>query len=276
MTLFEIESRLESVRSRDGTRIAVHCAGAGRPLVLIHGSATDARTWNPVLAALPDGFATYAVDRRGHGASDAGSRAPETFVPEGEDVAAVLRLAGPDAIVLAHSFGARCAIEALRHGAAAAGAVLFEPLMAPFQTGHIAGDIIEPVRTLERAGDADGALRLFYDLATETPPLLIDRLALDDSWQIGLESVGTLARDLHATITDALSAADLAAVALPTRVLTGSRSLQRFRDHARLFADALPNAELIELAGEGHLAHELAPLSIVAELQLLAAALRRS
>jgi pimeloyl-ACP methyl ester carboxylesterase len=242
--------------------------------VLVHGSATDARTWDPLRAELPDGFDVLAIDRRGHGMSDPGSSAAETFEPEGEDVAAVLRLAGPDALVLAHSYGARCAIEAFRHGAVAAGAVLFEPLMSPLRTGHIAPDIIEPVRALERAGDADGALRLFHDLATDTPPTLVDRLALEEPWQIGLESVGTLARELHATITDTLSAPDLAHVALPIRLLTGSRTLEKFRAHARLFADALPNATLVELEGEGHLAHELAPRAIVAQLLELAGAAR--
>lgn len=250
----------------------MHRCGGGTPVVLVHGSATDARTWDPLCAVLPDGFEALAIDRRGHGQSDRGSSAPETFEPEGEDVAAVLQLAGPEAFVLAHSYGARCAIEAFRQGAVAAAAVLFEPLMSPLRTGHIAPDIIEPVRALERAGDADGALRLFHDLATDTPSRLVDRLALEQSWQIGLESVGTLARELHATITDTLSAADLEHVVLPIRLLTGSRSLERFRVHARLFADALPGATLVELEGEGHLAHELSPRTIVAQLLALTAA----
>ena len=57
------------VVSADGTPIAVWRSGEGPPLVLIHGAAADHNRWAPVLAALEQRFAVFAVDRRGRGRS---------------------------------------------------------------------------------------------------------------------------------------------------------------------------------------------------------------
>ena len=66
--------RLELVGvAAGGPRLAVrHRAGPGRPFVLVHGLASNARLWDGVAAALhAAGHETLAVDLRGHGLSDA-------------------------------------------------------------------------------------------------------------------------------------------------------------------------------------------------------------
>jgi pimeloyl-ACP methyl ester carboxylesterase len=60
---------LECVESSDGTTIACYVAGRGSPLVLVHGTSADHTRWAPVIAALEARFMTYAIDRRGRGAS---------------------------------------------------------------------------------------------------------------------------------------------------------------------------------------------------------------
>ena len=55
--------RRADVTSADGTRIAVHASGEGRPLVLIHGAAGDHTRWRPVLPALAERVPRVPVGR---------------------------------------------------------------------------------------------------------------------------------------------------------------------------------------------------------------------
>jgi pimeloyl-ACP methyl ester carboxylesterase len=69
MTATEAGTRRFDVRSADGTPLAVWVDGQGPPLVLVHGSMCDHTAFDPLVAELRDAIATYAMDRRGFGAS---------------------------------------------------------------------------------------------------------------------------------------------------------------------------------------------------------------
>jgi pimeloyl-ACP methyl ester carboxylesterase len=88
--------------SADGTRIAVTATGRGRPLVVSPGALCTAQDWQPLADVLASHVTTYAVDRRGHGASGDGT--DFSIDREQEDIGAVLDLAGPDAVLLGHSY----------------------------------------------------------------------------------------------------------------------------------------------------------------------------
>jgi pimeloyl-ACP methyl ester carboxylesterase len=51
----------------NGLEIAYERAGKGRPLVFVHGAASDSRIWRPQLAALADEFTVVAWDEPGAG-----------------------------------------------------------------------------------------------------------------------------------------------------------------------------------------------------------------
>src|ERR687885_1682212 len=55
----------------NGIGLNVEVAGAGPPLLLLHGFTGSAATWENHLPALSSHFTTIAVDLIGHGASDA-------------------------------------------------------------------------------------------------------------------------------------------------------------------------------------------------------------
>ncbi|WP_421106442.1 alpha/beta fold hydrolase [Streptomyces sp. NEAU-S77] len=95
--------RQAHVTSTDGTKIAVTITGQGRPLVVSPGALNAAQDWQVLADLLAPRFATYAIDRRGRGAS--GDNGEHTIQREADDIAAVLGLAGPDAILLGHSYG---------------------------------------------------------------------------------------------------------------------------------------------------------------------------
>lgn len=99
-TTEETTARLD-VRSPDGTSLAVWVEGEGPALVLVHGCPSEHSTLDPLVHQLRPRVTTYAMDRRGSGAS--GDTALYAIEREFEDVSAVVdvvvaRVGGPVAL----------------------------------------------------------------------------------------------------------------------------------------------------------------------------------
>ena len=100
------------VTAADGAPIAVWVNGRGPALVMVHGSIADHTTFDSFVAVLGEHFTTYAMDRRGFGASPDVDR--YTIEVDFADVAAVVdavaaRTGGP-IVLWGHSYGANCAM----------------------------------------------------------------------------------------------------------------------------------------------------------------------
>src|SRR6188472_1793189 len=101
---------LTFVKSKDGTRIAVECAGIGPTLLFVHGGVGDRTRWTPLFPLLASRFTACAMDRRGHGAS--GDSPEYSLSKEAEDVTAVVKSRPGPVVVFGHSYGAVAALEA--------------------------------------------------------------------------------------------------------------------------------------------------------------------
>ncbi len=122
-----------TVRSTDGVDISVQKAGAGPPLLLVHGSLLNGSlSWGAVLPKLSESFSVYAVDRRGRAPS--GDARLYSIKNEANDIAAVIDAIGAPVTVLSHSYGARAALEALDQLKAVSHLILYEPPIT-FQDG---------------------------------------------------------------------------------------------------------------------------------------------
>jgi len=97
------------VEAADGVRLRVrHRPGGRRPaFLLVHGMGSNAREWDEVADRLAAAdHPSYAVDLRGHGASDAPDEGYDTATAT-SDVAAVAAALGlTGAVVAGHSWGA--------------------------------------------------------------------------------------------------------------------------------------------------------------------------
>ncbi len=102
--------------------VEVEVAGAGTPIILLHGWALDRRIWRPQIEYLSRRFLVVAVDRRGFGRSTA---APD-LTREVDDLLAVRRTLGLERMILAGmSQGGRVALHfALAHPERLLGLVL--------------------------------------------------------------------------------------------------------------------------------------------------------
>jgi pimeloyl-ACP methyl ester carboxylesterase len=101
----------------------------------------------------------YAMDRRGRGGSgDAQTYALER---EWEDIAAVVDAIGDSVEVVAHSFGATCALEACRLTRHVRRLVLYEPPL-PFGRRFWSDEWSEKAKVFLDAGEPEQVLLRFY------------------------------------------------------------------------------------------------------------------
>ncbi|UOR14644.1 alpha/beta fold hydrolase [Qipengyuania aquimaris] len=112
----------EHFESFDGTRLALHRVGEGRPFVLLHGLFSSAEMnwikWGHAERIASEGFEVLMLDFRVHGESEA-PREPEAY-PQNvlvRDVAALVEhLALDDYDLGGFSLGARTSLHAVAHG----------------------------------------------------------------------------------------------------------------------------------------------------------------
>ena len=122
------------IQVADGVELAVNewrpaatdpSGTAAVPFLLVHGLASNARTWDGVAAALAaDGHPTFAVDLRGHGQSSKPD-GPYDVPTVADDLATLIGRLGLDRpIVAGQSWGGNVALElAARHPGATRGIV---------------------------------------------------------------------------------------------------------------------------------------------------------
>lgn len=143
----------------DGRQLAWREAGAGRPLVLVHGIGTDSRLWEPQFDAFASKYRVIAWDAPGYGTS-----AGFTQVPSANDYAAALEgllrhLGVISPHLLGHSLGAIMVATLCRRGLAAQTVTLMHPVagagrMDPAKREQLRTARINDMRSLGPAGFA--------------------------------------------------------------------------------------------------------------------------
>lgn len=257
-----LESAPARVVSRDGTEIAYWTSGDGPPLLLVHGTAGVHQRFAPLLPHLEPQFTVHVMDRRGRGGS--GDGAAYDLAREHEDVAAVVdaiaEASGSPVDVYGHSFGGNCAWGAALLTANVRRLVFYEgwPPVAPEKL------VFEPevearIEALVAAGDRDAALEAFMREVAEIPAGEVAAIRAQPSWQARVATVHTVTREIRAFFANRFDPAEAARITVPTLVLTGSDTPPATKDDPETVAAALPDARLVVLEGQEHLADVLAP-----------------
>jgi pimeloyl-ACP methyl ester carboxylesterase len=242
--------------SRDGTAIACQKGGAGPPLVLVHGTAADQARWAPVRPALEERFTVYACDRRGRGAS--GDGPAYALEREIEDLVAVVDGIGGPVDLLAHSFGAVCALEAAPRAQNLRRLVLYEP---PINVGPpvARADLSDRLQALLDAGDRAGVVATFLEEVARVPAAQLERLRRLPASHERVRVASTIPREVRAQGEYVLVPERLRHLAAPVLLLLGGASPPFFRAALARVQAAVPRSELVVLPGETHLAIDKAP-----------------
>jgi uncharacterized protein YndB with AHSA1/START domain/pimeloyl-ACP methyl ester carboxylesterase len=253
---------MNTVISKDGTKIAYQKQGAGPAIVLVSSAIADHRDASGLAEQLAAHFTVYNYDRRGRGQSSDNS--PYAVDREIEDIEALIHAAGGSAVLFGSSSGSVLALDAAsKLGAQVSRLYMYEP---PF----IINDSRKPVpevyiQQLNQLIDADKrseAVEYFMTEAVGIPAEFLEYMKADPSWASMEKMAHTLPYD-GMIVAGTQSGKPLPSnrwnVNIPTLILTGENSGVFFQDAAKALADLLPLAQHRTLAGQDHSAVVMAP-----------------
>ena len=164
---------METVRSRDGTTIALDRSGRGPSLIIVNGALSDRGAVSDLAPRLAGELTVIAYDRRGRG--DSTDTPPYAVEREIEDLAALVEAAGGSALVFGHSSGAVLALGAAAAGVPIERLVLYEPpLMVDDTRPPIPDDYVSRLDELVAAGRPGEAVEYFLTTGPLVPPPVID------------------------------------------------------------------------------------------------------
>lgn len=243
-----------SVTSPDGTVIGFETLGDGPPMVLVHGTGADHTRWTAVRDRLARRYRLYLVDRRGRGLSRA--EAPGYDIRrEGEDIAAVAEAAGGDVYLVAHSYGALCALEAVRLTKAVRRLVAYEP-PRPEPGGFVVGP--EARARMKAAEDPERILEIFLGEALRLAPAAVEAMRSTPVWPARVAAAPTIPRELD-VVEGTVFDERLGGIAVPVRLFAGTESPGYLRLAAQAVAELIPGADVVPMRGQAHQAMDFDP-----------------
>lgn len=248
------------VTSRDGTSLAVWVQGRGPALVMVHGSLSDHRRFEPLITELRGEATTFAMDRRGFGASGDGT--DYDIEREFEDVAAVVdavaaRTGGPVAL-WGHSYGANCAMGGAARTPNLHHVVLYEPSLGM----RFAPGALDAIDAAIAVGDLERAIVIVLAEVLEMSQGDVAEMKASPLWAMRLASAATLAREGRTEEGWRWRPGHFSSITAPVHMLTGSDSPEPLARCTALAAHAIPGVEVHTLAGHGHLAHVTDPAMV--------------
>jgi pimeloyl-ACP methyl ester carboxylesterase len=247
--------------SSDGTRIAYWRGGSGPPLVLVHGATANHLRFRTIQPLLEEHFTVYAIDRRGRGES---GDAPEYAIErEFEDLATVVDSLDEPASLLGHSYGATCALGAARLASNLRKMVLYEP--AP-GIPTAPASVIERMEEQIRRGEREQALTTMFRDFIASSEEEFEVIKASPMWPMRVAAAHTIPREARAEEEYRLDAAQFQRVTTPSLLLLGSESPEWARLGAERVCAVLPDARIVVLPGQGHVAIDTAPELFVSEV----------
>jgi non-heme chloroperoxidase len=244
-----------------GTELAWVEQGSGTPVVFVHGSGADLRTWGYQMGPVAQAsFRAVAYSRRFHhpNAPPAEGEA-YTAALQGADLAAFIESLHAGAVhIVASSYGGVVALLAARDRPALIRTLaLTEPAMLSLVPpgSQAAADVaaLQTARSLISRGEPDNALRAFVDavfgagayglIPTSTREMLTDNLP-------------ELRREAAAPPWDPpFTCDDARAVKAPVLLVTGGSSRSFFKAIDERLAECLPRVEPVTVPGASHAVH---------------------
>ena len=236
----------------NGTKLYYEEAGAGPPVVLIHGGWLNSREWDEQMAVLSRDYRVIRYDCRGSGRSAIGD---STYAHD-DDLAALLAYLHIDrAQIIGVSAGAQVAIDfVLSHPASVVSLMLGSSPLSGFDTGPEFRAGMIGVMT---AGVADD-LKLEHERiwnfapfrAASTKPDL--RKWLDDMILHEYTWASNRPGAPESRTPSTRPAARLAEIKVPVLVVVGTAEMPGLVREAEFVAHTISGAELVRITGVGH------------------------
>lgn len=238
---------LRTVRSKDGTRIGVECAGKGPTLLFVHGGVGGRTRWTPMFPLLSSKFTTCAMDRRGRGAS--GDSPEYSLVKEAEDIAAVVNSRPGPVFVFGHSYGGVAALEAVFLTNRIERLMLYEPPVRDPDNLDVAARVEE----LIKKGDLEEAFVTFQaEVVMQSPEELV-QMKTRPNFKDLVATIAVHPRQMRALAAYRFDPERIKSVKMPTLLLLGENTPSPYaKQSIAALKESLPNPTLVVLAAQEH------------------------
>lgn len=257
MTFTQSQSRTVEYR-RAGTTLSHRVrAGTGTPLVLTPGVMADAATWQSVADAIALPNPVITLNRRGRVPSGPLGGGYSVGV-EVDDLRHLIDQTGP-VHLFGWSYGALIALEAALDNPGIASLVAYEPVAAPF-----AAETVRPIRAAIAAGDLDRAVELVNTDVSGFSADYVADLRRSPAWSVLRSLAEPLGEELAAINSYTPALDRYRDLQMPVTLILGAlnEGVAPYGTAFAPFAAALPRANLVRLADQGHLAHADAPADL--------------
>lgn len=241
---------MQSVISKDGTKIVYDKKGNGPVLILALGALNKRGSGKKLAEQLADHFTVVTYDRRGRG--DSTDTLPYKTEREVEDVAALIEALGESAYIYGHSSGAVLALLAAQGlKSKVKGLALYElPYDSDEQAQKNAKEYRTTLKRLLVQGKRGEAVELFIKPfgITDKQIAAMQRMPL---WKGLTDMAHTLVYDT-VELMEQYPKMDVRDIKVPALVLYGTSSPAFMAKTAEELTRKLPNATLLPLDGQDH------------------------
>ena len=241
---------MERVETHIGT-VAYRRAGAGAPLLLLHGGLSDGRSWTPQLESLAHEYDVVAWDAPGCGGS-ADPAVDLRLADYADAVASLIRALGVGPVHLAgHSFGAGLAIDVYSRHRQLVRSLVLSGAYAGWR-GSLPPAEVEARRNraLAELGRPPAEWVDSYLAGFFGPSVPRETVEAARAMMLDVRPAGAL------SMVTAFATADLRAVlptiAVPTLLIYGAEDVRAPRAVAEALHAAIPGSRLILVPAAGH------------------------
>lgn len=242
-----------TIDSADGTPLVVRVSGSGPALVLVHGTTGSKDSWALVEPLLAERHTVWNYDRRGRGESGDGD--DYDYDLEIDDLVAVSTAVGDDVHIVGHSFGARCALDAVPRLTRPVSLVLYEPPVHVVEARSVAEDALQAI---EEGRVAEGLSTFSRELAGISEEEMQLRRSAPAVWEAYLATAPTAVREVRSLLRRSWSPPYRSD--LPTLYLRGGATEVATYLAEDEIPTALPTAEVVDLPGQRHIAFATDPV----------------
>ena len=244
---------MNTITSKDGTKIAYNKSGNGPAVILVDGAfcSKDFGPTPKLVPVLANYFSVISYDRRARG--DSSDKQPYLVQREIEDIEALMNVAGGTAHLYGVSSGAVLSIQAVASGLPVKKMALFEPPYYTESRRHKPPlDAEQQLKKMIAEGRKKDAVKFYLRKVIGVPAIVPFILRLTSNWSKMIANANSLPYDVAVMGNFIIPNEMLASINIPTMVIASAKSPQSLLKPAQLVAKALPTCQHKILKGQIH------------------------
>lgn len=261
----------QTIKGHAGTELSLFESGTGRTVVIVHGVQSSAVDWAGVARLLATTNRCAVLNRRGREPSGPTGAGYDVGV-EVADLHAVLDHVGPGATVVGHSYGGTIAMLTALKRDDIGSLVLYEPALP--LGGSDAGPVLAAMGAAIEAGNLDEALTITMTMVMGMPAEAVEQCRATPLWAVLRSMTPATHAELGALGRIPPEVEPFGKLTTPVTIMVGELSAGGpFDAVAAALEPVVPDATVVRLPGQHHLAHQSAPQLLANEIT---AAIRRA